>query len=384
MRTPLLLTMLCEVYHTAGDLPRNRGQLLQRFVARRWKWEQERRPDTWIAAEVQERALSRLAYAITASAGRGTAVPRLWAEQQLRAGGGAADPGALLRLSRAADLVELLADGAQMRFTHQLVQEYFAAVALRDKLRAATMWRAAPILGGLVASRMLRRYARPGARTGWEETLLLLAGIEGDAGAARALVRSFSAQPLQAARLLEAEGSNADPALCDEVRAEALRQIADEPFDMRQRLDAGIALGLLGDPRFPVSIEEWRASLAHRSQTLTEAGDHYWRYVPAGRYRIGGWDEGAPAAEHALAEFWIARLPITVAQFARFVNKGYRDDSHWTPRGLPRRGDSAAPFRWGDPQSSGANQPVVFVTWYEVTAFCHWLSAQLAAVLPPG
>ena len=156
------------------------------------------------------------------------------------------------------------------------------------------------------------------------------------------------------------------------------------PVAPAERLRAGQALGLLGDPRFPVSIEEWRTSLAHRSQTLTEAGDHYWRYVPAGRYRIGGWDKGAPAAEHALAEFWIARLPITVAQFARFVNKGYRDDSHWTPRGLRWRGDRTAPLFWGDPQSSGANQPVVRVSWYEATAFCHWLSAQLAAVLPPG
>ncbi|MEI7769357.1 MAG: hypothetical protein WCI67_05180, partial [Chloroflexales bacterium] len=41
-RTPLLLTMLCEVYDAAGTLPRSRGQLLQQFVARRWAWEQPR------------------------------------------------------------------------------------------------------------------------------------------------------------------------------------------------------------------------------------------------------------------------------------------------------------------------------------------------------
>ncbi|NTW00851.1 MAG: hypothetical protein HGA19_06005, partial [Oscillochloris sp.] len=84
-RTPLLLTMLCEVFDAAGTLPRNRGQLLQQFVARRWAWEHERRPEGWITAEVQEQAFARLAYAITANAGRGTSIPRAFAEKHLRA-----------------------------------------------------------------------------------------------------------------------------------------------------------------------------------------------------------------------------------------------------------------------------------------------------------
>ena len=383
-RTPLLLTMLCETYDAAGGLPRNRGQLLQRFVARRWAWEQERRAERWIAAEVQERALARLAYAITESAGRGTSVPRPWAEQQLRASGWAANPAELVRLGRAADLIEPLADGAQIRFTHQLVQEYFAAVALQAKLRSATTWQALPLAGEAIAKRMLRRYARPGARTGWEETLLLLAGIEGDAGAARALIRSFVAQPLQAARLLDAEGAGADLALRDEVRDEALRQVAVQPFDAQQRLNAGRALGLLGDTRFPVSDAEWHATLTSRSTTFMGEGEHYWRYVAQGRYRIGGWEEDEPATEHDLAPFWVARLPVTVAQFARFVAEGYRDDAHWTPNGLAWRKNRSEPYRWGNPRYSGANQPVVFITWYEATACCRWLTARLGDALPQG
>ena len=383
-RTPLLLTMLGEVYDAAGALPRNRGQLLQQFVAQRWAWEQRRRPEGWIAAEVQQRALAGLAYAITASAGRGTAVPRPWAEQQLRATGGAADPAALLRLGRAADLVEPLADGGQIRFTHQLVQEYFAAVALQAKLQEAQSLQAIPMFGGLAKQQMLRRYARPGARTGWEETLLLLAGVEGDAGAARALIRSFVAQPLKAARLLEAEGATADPGLRDEVRDEALRQVADPTPGWRRRLEAGSALGLLGDPRFPVRDAEWQESLAQLSHTLTGAGEHYWRYVPAGRYRIGGWDKGQQASDHSLSAFWVARLPVTVAQLARFVAEGYREDRHWTPNGLPWRGERIAPRLWGDSGYSGANQAVVGVSWYEATAFCHWLREQLREALPAG
>lgn len=389
-RTPLLLTMLCEVYAATDALPRNRGQLLQHFVQYRWEWERQRRPEGWVAVADQERAFARLAYAITESTGRGTSVAYRFAEATLRAAGVAAEPADLLRLGRAADLVEWIDAGGELRFTHQLVQEYFAAVALQTKLREARRWQALPLVGGKATQRQLGRYARPGARTGWEETLLLLAGFEGESGLARTLITSFVAEPLQAARLLKAEGSGTDPELREAVQTEAVRQIVSEPFDRRVRLDAGLALGLLGDPRFPLRDEEWRASLTSRSQELTQAGAHYWRYVPAGRYRIGGWkdgeedEDGKPAAAHDLLAFWVARLPVTVVQFARFVEEGYRDDRHWTPNGLAWRRERTAPNLWGDARYSGANQSVVGVTWYEARAFCHWLEGCLGAALPVG
>ncbi|RRR77999.1 MAG: hypothetical protein EI684_00865, partial [Candidatus Viridilinea halotolerans] len=152
------------------------------------------------------------------------------------------------------------------------------------------------------------------------------------------------------------------------------REAAVPPPD---RLIAGRVLGELGDPRYPVSEQEWRASLAQPSTVLTDQGDHYWRYVPNGTYRIRGWEEGEPAADLPLPAFWIARLPITVEQFARFVADGYRDDGYWTANGLKWRKKRTAPYAWGDPRFSAANQPVVNVTWYEATAFCAWLSSQL-------
>jgi hypothetical protein len=73
-RTPLLLTILCGVYDSTDVLPSNRGRLIQKFVEQRWKREELRQADGWLAIEIQERALSRLAYAITESGGRGTSV----------------------------------------------------------------------------------------------------------------------------------------------------------------------------------------------------------------------------------------------------------------------------------------------------------------------
>ena len=131
----------------------------------------------------------------------------------------------------------------------------------------------------------------------------------------------------------------------DEIET-PLRKALVELFAIRSaaipsadRVIAGQVLGELGDPRFPVHSDQWRESLARLSATLTNQGEHYWRYVPAGTYRIGGWEDAEPSIDHKLPFFWIARLPITVAQFARFVAEGYGEDRFWTPHGLAWRGE---------------------------------------------
>jgi iron(II)-dependent oxidoreductase len=55
-------------------------------------------------------------------------------------------------------------------------------------------------------------------------------------------------------------------------------------------------------------------------------------------------------------DYWLARYPVTVAQFRAFVQaSGYQ----------PRDTDSLEGFD---------NQPVVYVTWYDALAFCDWLT----------
>ena len=376
-RTPLLLTMLCEVYDAAGALPRNRGQLLQQFVAQRWVWEQQRNPEGWIPAEVQESALARLAYVITESAGRGTSVPRAFAEQHLRASGGVADPADLVRLARSADLLEPLADGAQVRFTHQLVQEYFAAVALRMKLTSATTWQSIPLVGKTIGERILRRYARLGERTNWEETLLLLAGIDGEGSLAQDLIRAFLGDPVRAAQLILASDLPPSPELETEIREGLTALVRDEAQTQNRRRAAGSLSTQLQHPYIPLTQAEWQREFQRRNERFG-APDGYFCYVPNGRYRIGGWKRDAPTAA-----FWIARLPITVAQFAHFVAEGYGNDAErwWTTAGWQwkQAQQRTKPWRWGEPTYSGANQPVIGVTWYEATAYGAWLSAQVAA-----
>jgi len=186
-----------------------------------------------------------------ASRGRGTSVAWDWAQQQFRTAVQHVEVTRLRTLAQRADLLELLDDGRSIRFSHQLIQEYFAALALRERLVEAERLRQSRLTRWL-GQQKIAHYAAPAKRTGWEETLLLLAGIEGKDGHAHELVRVFMSQPLKAAELLLAEGEGVDPALLEEVRQTALDKISDRQCLPHERIDAGRALGLVGDPRFPV------------------------------------------------------------------------------------------------------------------------------------
>jgi len=181
----------------------------------------------------------------------------------------------------------------------------------------------------------------------------------------------------------------------EQLRA-ALVELLERPdpsVRLPQRLEAGTALGLLGDPRYPVEDAQWQAELGRLSQTFGRP-EGYFCYVPGGRYRIGGWEEKTGRAtragvELALQPFWIARFPVTVAQYAAFVAEGYRPGAErwWAPEGWERvinlRGRTA-PSYWEQDGYHGPNQPVVGVSWHEATAYCAWLSERLKTRLPPG
>ncbi len=95
-----------------------------------------------------------------------------------------------------------------------------------------------------------------------------------------------------------------------------------------------------------------------------------WCYVPAGRVKI----EGVVCNVNA---FWMAKYPITYAQYEAFVNdKGYSTRTYWTDAGWQWKGNTTEPRHWRDSEWHIPTHPVIGVSWYESYAFTRWLSAK--------
>jgi formylglycine-generating enzyme required for sulfatase activity len=152
------------------------------------------------------------------------------------------------------------------------------------------------------------------------------------------------------------------------------------------RITAGRLLGELGDPRFPVTIEEWQHSIVHERNEEFGSPNGYWCYVRPGTYQIGGWNDGEERADITLPGFWIARYLITAAEFSDFAQGGYTEQAQrwWTPCGWywKKTIDREQPEYWQHRRIDRSNQAITLVTWYEAVAFCHWLHSQLADDLP--
>lgn len=124
----------------------------------------------------------------------------------------------------------------------------------------------------------------------------------------------------------------------------------------RERALAGNHLALLGDPRFNPDL-------------LYLPDEHLLGFVHilAGHFTMGSdkekdthaYDDELPQHKVELGDYYIARYPVTAAQFKTFVEvSGYNDVYPDALSGLP-------------------NHPVVNVTWYDAIAYCDWLTTQL-------
>jgi formylglycine-generating enzyme required for sulfatase activity/energy-coupling factor transporter ATP-binding protein EcfA2 len=121
--------------------------------------------------------------------------------------------------------------------------------------------------------------------------------------------------------------------------------LREECIGPLERTDAGTVLAQLGDPRF--RPDAWY---------LLDEDMLGFVEVPDGLFLMG---DGSDQHELTLSTYYIARYPVTVAQFRAFVkDRGYR----------PRDSDS---LRGVD------NHPVRHVTWYDALRYCDWLTQKL-------
>jgi formylglycine-generating enzyme required for sulfatase activity len=330
----------------------------------------------------------------------------------------------------------------QLTYHHQLLQEYFAGRRLATEPKPELVrveWRASEVRPGLAET--IAKLAvgdplpRPG-QTGWEETTLAALPMTGDPeGYIRRLMEENL--PLAARCAISAEVVVKEE-LKEQIRAALIGRTQDMKADLRARIAAGEALGLIGDSR-------WNLLDSHVGKYLLPPMVQ----IPAGHYPIGAsfsiwalWGQRTgPRHKVRLEAFEIGVFPVTNAEYARFIEAGGYEEERWWETGGAKRwlwwlregeteskkqflrehrialqknwtdeeiralpsgpqqiqaylwrrnssdeeferqlaewfpgGFDRQPDNWDDSAYNNPLQPVVGVSWYEARAYCNWLS----------
>jgi formylglycine-generating enzyme required for sulfatase activity len=152
------------------------------------------------------------------------------------------------------------------------------------------------------------------------------------------------------------EDTNLGRDLAQRVRQRLVELMKKHRLTSVERAAAGNALARLGDPRF-------------RSDTWFLPNERLLGFVeiPAGEFLMGSDKKKDSQADDdelkqhkiTLPLYYLARFPVTVAQFQSFINEsGYKPEHPERLQGL-------------------SNHPVVDVTWYEALKYCDWLTERL-------
>lgn len=282
--------------------------------------------------------------------------------------------GRLMRLSpqskaNPARLVEYLRDRAGLltpqgvgvyTFPHRSFQEYLAACHLTgdtypDEVAQLARqdpdrWREVVLLAGAKA-------ARGSSASIWHlaEALCYQEPEEPEAGREAWWGAQLAGQALVESAKLDKLSPPHQQKL-KRVRRWLVKLMGEETLPATERVLAGNSLAQLGDPRFDpehgyLPAEPLLGFVAIPAGTFTlgsDAEEDSWFLLKA-----------KPPHSVTLPRFYLARWPVTVAQFRAFVE--------------------ASEHQPADPNclKGFTNHPVVLVTWRDALAYCHWLGEQL-------
>ena len=336
-----MANMVCTLYRRTAALPDNRAGLFADFVANLLTHERSRREAVgleWIGDEMIRVGIGQVAWALGAQ----TEMPRVDAEAILREQLPEHDPARILSAAASAQIIDY---GTSVRFSHQLLQQYFAASVLDALLDAkadpAAIW-------------------QPDnwwESTGREETAVLLAGDRHDPeGVARWIA---PVQPEFAQELLTQPDFKLDLAQIDATTRTALVEGAISKQAERApeaRAAAYRVLGLMkADNRRGIGV-------------VNGIPDIEWCAVPGGAFLYQAGER------RTLPTFYIARYPITAAQFQAFLDApdGFANPRWWVGMGK---------YEQQEMQTQGfdyPNHPRETVSWYQAVAFTRWLDAVLS------
>jgi formylglycine-generating enzyme required for sulfatase activity len=359
-RSPFFLKLLVEQVEAEGRIPEGRAALFTGFVRQALKRELERDnpvfdDDELVAVRDRRRIVNWRWPDPYALPDRGALVPlleRLAYRMQEDRGGGRGGQ-VRIDLDDALDLLEseqaeaavaaggelsvLDEDtaGGEVLFTHQLMQEYFAARRLArapEDAALAVPWRAGevvPRLGDVLRHLPPADRLPPPPASGWEETAVLAAPMAPDPSA---FVRTVADADLvlagRCAATTEVAG-RLDPAVVDDLRSRLAARARDLEADLRGRIAAGLTLGWLGGPCYEEAVGPAGRYLV--PPVVPVAGGEY--VIGSDEpYCYGGQEhhEELPAGPAVLAPFALGRFAVTNAEWATFIaGGGYDDEAYW-------------------------------------------------------
>ncbi len=357
-RNPLMLTVLAVVHWNRKALPEQRAELYLEAV----NYLLNTRPDPWQRTPLQrEECLRRLALEMSDHAeglqrriGRDDAA-RIVADEL---GIDRTDGGAFVEAEELNSGLLVSRSEGEVEFWHLTFQEYLAARALADidppgrwdRLRPRLndpQWNEiVALLGGCL------RKQSPKAVTNYLNWIL-----EGQ----KPLQERARALTVAAMIVRDVKPYGGDPARGTPFRA-LLHDVASEfdnpqtRLDERTRFDLGNALGIEhdGDPR-----------LSDRNSLRI--------WIEGGRFTPGEGDP--PIGEHEVSGFWIGKYPVTVAEYAEFIEDGgYWQKDLWVAGVAPD--EAVQPEDWEE-QQQYRNRPVIGVSWFEASAYARWRGGRL-------
>lgn len=333
---PFMLSMLVVVYAEHGTLPKNRTALLSWFV------------DDLLDREnlVEQQGalvsgLQALAWAMQQQQGDiersvQTTLPRLQALRYM-------DEPALTQAARA----NLLDAGDDVRFSHQLLQEYFTALMMREKianteLDAHSLW---PV----------EKFWKP---SGWEEAAVLLAGLY-EADCSPVLRWLLPVNPELMVRCIRQSAVPYD----DKAIVEELKRYWQQSWLDIKRYPEPEARASIARAFGALDLDQ-RRGVGLNGQGLPDIS---WLPIPKGEVSLED-----NVGSFPVDDFYLAKYPVTNAQFQCFIDDkdGYANPHWWA--GLDAKPGTPATPRWTE-----ANHPRETVSWFEAMAFCAWLSQRL-------
>ncbi|MCK6579268.1 MAG: HEAT repeat domain-containing protein [Anaerolineae bacterium] len=232
-RIPYFLASLLYLFiETSGNLPRSPGTIFQVLAQRVYERERLRNPQTTVSWERLSEQLARLAFTMFEQ-GWSTEIPLRFVSGKLMN-----DP----EMRFAVEMNILMRGRDRISFTHQLLQEYFAALEVKRRGLAAVL--KAPVYKNDVNLCSERK------RGTWDSVVLMVFGSAEDNVYLKSLL---TIDPILAATCI----SEASARINENVYTELVRTLVDAVRSKSiLRASAITALGTLDDPNMsPVLIE---------------------------------------------------------------------------------------------------------------------------------